>query len=167
MRLNFCPECHLTLNCEDLCSEYSLLRSSPAETYVEKLLETVISPDSTRVGMAIDMLTKWLHEPHTTVSLLILQQGDVDMHRIVMSAHSLGWLGDRVLIPALVNLLFNQAQPFMARMAAAQALGQLGGEPAEIALQQATTDERPSVAQAAAQALKEMARSNEIAVGNG
>jgi len=57
-------------------------------------------------------------------------------------------------------------RPFVARVAAAQALGQLGGEPAEIALQQATTDERSSVAQAAVQALTDMARSKEIVAEN-
>jgi hypothetical protein len=162
MRLYFCPECRSTSASEDWCPSCGLLRNSQAKKYVEKLLETILSPDPTRVGMAIDVLTKWLHEPRTIVPLVLLLEGDVDSHRFVMAARGLGWLGDRAAIPALRLLLFDPAKPFMARVAAAQALGQLGGQTAKLALQQATTDERSSVAQAAVQALTDMARSKEI-----
>jgi HEAT repeat protein len=111
--------------------------------------------------MAIDVLTKWLHEPRTITPLLLLLQGDVDAHRLVMAARGLGWLGNRAAIPALITLLLDQARPFVARVAAAQALGQFGGESAKFALQQATADERPSVAHAAILALKELARTLE------
>lgn len=153
MRLYYCPECRSASANEDQCPSCGLLRSSQAETYVEKLLETVLSSDPTRVGMAIDVLTKWLHEPRAITPLLLLLQSDVDTYRMVMAARGLGWLGDRTSSPALVNLLLDHTKPFVARIAAAQALGQLGGEPTETALRQATSDQRPSVAQAAAQVL--------------
>lgn len=159
MELFFCPRCRYPSTAEDVCPRCNLPRNTGAVTYAEKLMETVISADPSRVGMAIDVLTKWLHEPRTIVPLLFLLQGDVDAYRMVMAARGLGWLGDSTAIPALVDLLHDKTRPFVARVAAAQALGQLGGEPAEANLRQATTDERPSVAEAAAQALEEIAGS--------
>jgi HEAT repeat protein len=130
-----------------------LQRIGKAETYVEKLMETVFSPDPTRVGMAIDVLVDWLHEPRAVTPLLMLLQADVDVHRLVMAARGLGGLGDRAAIPLLSRLLSDPTKPFVARIAAAKSLGQLGGATAETALRLAANDERPSVAQAVRQAL--------------
>lgn len=138
-----CPDCHR-------------LRNSPAESYVEKLLETLLSADSDRVGMAVDVLTKWLHEERAVVPLLYLLSSDVDAHRLVLAARGLGWLGDRAAVPALAGLLLDPDKPFVSRIAAADSLGLIGGKQAQMALQQACASERTSVAAAASRALRRL-----------
>ena len=123
------------------------------ETYTEKLLTTIFSPDPTRVGMAIDILTEWLHDQRGIEPLMILLKSPVDAHRLVMAARGLGHLGNPAAVPALIDLLHDSQRPFVARVAAAQALGLLGGNRARDALQLAVSDIRPSVANAARQAL--------------
>lgn len=158
-RLYFCPDCRSVSINEDLCSSCGLLRSDQSDRYIERLLETIFSTDPTRVGMAIDILTKWLHEPRTIVPLLHLAQSNVDIHRIVMAVRGLGWLGDPEAIPTLSALLSDQEKSFFVRINAAHSLGQIGDEFAEPILRQATTDKRSGVAQAATKALEDIAMS--------
>ena len=106
--------------------------------------------------MAIDVLTTWMHEPNAVVPLLHLLQSPTDAHRLVMAARGLGRLGDPAAIPALVKVLNNPELPFVARIASAQALGQLGGKVSRIALEQASHDPHLNVARAALEALGEM-----------
>src|SRR3990172_9481171 len=105
----------------------------------------ILSADPQRVGMAIDVLTKQLHEPRAIIPTAILAGSEVDAHRLVMAARGLGWLGDRAAVPVLTNLLLNPGKPYVARVAAAQSLGLLGGELARAALSRASNDARPSV----------------------
>jgi HEAT repeat protein len=104
--------------------------------------------------MAIDVLTKWLHEPRALVPLLWLAQSNADAHRLMMAARGLGWLGDRTAAPTLARLLRDPQQSFVVRVAAAQSLGLLGGALAKEALEKALADARPSVVRAAAEALE-------------
>jgi hypothetical protein len=157
MRLFFCPQCRSPSAEEDLCPACNLRRMAPAETYVEKLLETVLSPEPTRVGLAVDVLTKWLHEPRALTPLLLLVGSEADAHRRVMAARGLGWLGDRSAAPALAALLQDPQQTFILRVAAAKSLGLLGGAFARETLEKALADARPSVARAAAEALEQLA----------
>jgi HEAT repeat protein len=103
--------------------------------------------------MAIDILTEWLHDQCALDPLLALLKSPVDAHRLVMAARGLGYLGNQVAIPALIDLLQDVQRPFVAWAAAAQALELLGGNQARDALQRAVFDIRPSVANAACQAL--------------
>ena len=127
--------------------------SPKPETYTEKLLTTIFSSDPTRVGMAIDILTEWLHDQRALDPLLALLKSPVDAHRLVMAARGLGHLGNPTAVPSLIDLLQDAHRPFVARVAAAHTLGQLGGDSAREALQQSVYDIRPSVANAARQAL--------------
>jgi HEAT repeat protein len=117
-------------------------------------LETVLSEETGRAGMAVDVLTKWLHEPRAIVPLMILLQQDSDPYPLVLAARGLGWLGDPQAVPALAELLLDENKPFVARIATAEALGRIGGEEAQQALEQATASPRPSVAAASARALE-------------
>ena len=127
-----------------------------ANTYVEKLLETVLSKETGRAGMAVDVLTKWLHEPRAFVPLTMLLEQDCDPYPLVIGARGLGWLGDAKAIPALAKLVLNDSQPYVARVAAAEALGRIGGEESVQALDQAVQSPRPSVAEAALESLREI-----------
>lgn len=119
-------------------------------------METVLSEETGRAGMAVDVLTKWLHEPRAIVPLMILLQQDSDPSPLVLAARGLGRLGDPKAVPALAELLLDENKPFVARIATAEALGNLGGERARYALEQATESPRPSVAKASVRALKQI-----------
>lgn len=156
MSLFYCPQCRYPSAVQDVCPYCNLPRQSQAVSCMKRLIEAILSLDPSRAGMAVDVLTKWLHEPRAIVPLLLILQSDGDAFRLVMAARGLGWLGDRAAIPALIDLLFEKSKPFVARVAAVQALGALKGEQADAALRKATLDERPSVAQAAIQTLMDM-----------
>ena len=160
MNLFFCPSCRYPATGDGPCSKCGALCTEKAETYVEKLLETVLSEDTSRAGMAVDVLTKWLHEPRTLVPLIMLLSRKDDPYPLVLAARGLGRLGDLQAVPALSNLLLDENEPFVARIAAAEALGSIGGENARCALEQATRSPRPSVAKSSARALKQFQTDN-------
>jgi len=70
-------------------------------------------------------------------------------------AVALGNSGDRAVVPALIHCLAQEPEPLV-RGHAAWALGRLGGEEAEAALQTGTLDPDPFVAEEAAAALVEL-----------
>ena len=156
MKLAFCPACRYPAARNDPCPKCGSQCTAEAETYVEKLLETVLSEEMGRAGMAVDVLTKWLYEPRTVVPLTMLLSRQDDPYPLVLAARGLGRLGDRQAVPALAKILLDENQPFVARIAAAEALGSLGGESARNALEQATTSPRPSVVKAATRALVQL-----------
>lgn len=158
MKLFFCPHCRHVASAVQSCPICGSICDAPAETYVEKLMETIFSPDPTRVGMAIDVLTKWIHEPRAITPMRMLLSSDADAHRLVMAARGLGWLGDRAAVAPLADFLLDPRKPFVARVAAAHSLGLLGGEKAVDVLKRACTDKRPSVASAASKALLRLAQ---------
>ncbi len=154
MNLAFCPACCWPAPAGDSCPQCHRPCDAPAQTYVERLLETVLSPDTSRAGMAVDVLTKWLREPRVVVPLLILLEWLSDPYPLVLAARGLGRLRDPRAVPALASLLLDEARPFVARSAAAEALGQIGGQAARRALEQALSSPRPSVAEASSRALE-------------
>jgi HEAT repeat protein len=139
---------------------------APAGRYVERLLETVLSEETSRVGMAVDVLTKWLHEPRAIVPLTMLLDLKADPYPLVLAARGLARLGDPQAVPALAELLLDENKPFVARIAAAEALGDLGGENARRALEQATASPRPSVAKASARVLKQFQTNHSSSKGS-
>ncbi|HEY5572396.1 MAG TPA: HEAT repeat domain-containing protein [Anaerolineales bacterium] len=155
MDLLFCPKCRYP-STGGLCPTCNIACDSPPETYIEKLMGAILSADPQRVGMAIDVLTKQLHEPRAIIPIAILARSEVDAHRLVMAARGLGWLGDHAAVPLLTDLLLNPDKPYVTRVAAAQSLGLLGGERARAALRRASKDARPSVRQASAQVLQKL-----------
>jgi HEAT repeat protein len=156
MELFFCPNCRSPSIQPDHCPQCNLTRNGKPETYTGKLLATILSNDPTRVGMAIDVLTTWMHEPKAVIPLLSLLQSPTDAHRLVMAARGLGRLGDNAAVPALIEVLKNAELPFVARIASAQALGELGGKDARQALEQASHDPQRNVARAAQETLEKL-----------
>jgi len=154
MTLYFCPRCRRPAITTDVCPACHVLCDAEAKTYVEKLMTALFLRDPTRVGMAVDVLTSWLHEKRAVVPLIHLVQTTQDMECMWLAAKGLGRLGNPAAVPALIELLHDASRPYVARVAAAKSLGQLGGDEAIAALRRACHDPRPSVAQAAAQALQ-------------
>ena len=138
-----------------LCPDDNILSNDAAKGYVEKLLETVLSKETNRAGMAVDVLTKWLHEPRAIVPLTMLLESKDDPYPLVLGARGLGWLKNSAAVPALEKLILNEEQPYVARVAAAEALGQIGGEAAHRALEKAKKSPRSSVAETADKALRQ------------
>lgn len=156
MNLLFCPRCRQPFASVQICPDCDLTADSIANTYVEKLLETVISKETSRAGMAVDVLTKWLHEPRTILPLTMLLERKDDPYPLVIGARGLGWLGDRAAAPTLAKLLLNESQPYVARVAAAEALKKIGGVESCRVLEEATESPRPSVAEATTWALESL-----------
>lgn len=155
-RLFFCPRCRWPFPRIEVCPACSLLANAEAVSYVEKLLETVLSAEPYRAGMAVEVLTRWRHEPRAIVPLSLLLARRDDPSAQVLGARGLGWLQAESAVPMLARLLLDESRPYVARVAAAEALGQIGGEEARQALQQATQSPRPSVTTAALRALAQL-----------
>jgi predicted amidophosphoribosyltransferase len=81
MKLAFCPACSYPATRNDACPKCGSPCTAEAERYVEKLLETVLSEEMGSAGMAVDILTQWLHEPRTIVSLTMLLERQDDLTR--------------------------------------------------------------------------------------
>jgi HEAT repeat protein len=135
------------------CPNCGQLVDDSDRPFIDRLLSTLRHPEPTRAGLAIDLLAGRLHEPRAVGPLVELLAESHDASILIQAARGLGKLGDRQAVPALARLLADRDQAFVARRAAAWALGELGGPEAEIALHAAARDERPSVAEAARQAL--------------
>ena len=144
LAVEVCPHCRQSLDESGL-------------TFVDRLLATLRRPEPTRAGLAIDVLAGRLHEPRAVSPLIQLLAESRDAGLLVQAARGLGQLGDRQAVPALAHLLANSDRAFVARCAAAWALGQLGGPEADAALRMSADCARPSVAPAARQALAALA----------
>lgn len=161
MNLFFCPRCRQPFPRLQVCPVCNLPAEASADTYIEKLLETVVAGESNRAGMAVDVLTQWLREPRAVVPLAMLLERRQDPYAQVLGARGLGRLRDASTIPTLAELLLDEEQPYVSRVAAAEALGKIGGERSLWALEQAKSSPRPSVAEAAARALEQLRATNE------
>jgi HEAT repeat protein len=156
MSLFFCPSCRRAAFGQEICPKCGIPSNSPAMDYPEKLLETILSPDTSRAGMAVDVLTKNLHDPRTIVPLILLLHKEGDPYLLVLASRGLGALGDPQAIPELVELLLDEGKPFVARIASAEALGAIGGKEARQALEAAQRSRRPSVVKASTRALQQL-----------
>ena len=157
MNLFFCPKCRRAFPAVQLCPDDNIMSNDVAHTYVEKILETVLSKETSRAGMAVDVLTKWLDEPRAIIPLtMLLERKSDDPYPLVIGARGLGWLRDPAAVPALEKLLLDETQPYVARVAAAEALGRIGGEESDHALEQAKKSPRSSVVDAANKALRQI-----------
>lgn len=161
MRLFFCIRCRQAFSHIQVCPTCALSADAKADSYVENLLETVLSEETSRAGMAVDVLTKWLHEPRAIVPLTMLLERQGDPFPLVLGARGLGWLGDAAGIPSLVKLLRDESQPYVARVAAAEALGRIGGEESLRALEEAQRSPRPSVREAASRAVAQIQKAKQ------
>jgi len=155
-RLFFCPRCRRPSSQIEVCPACNVLANAATASYVERLLETTLSTETCRVGMAVEVLAKRLHEQRAVVPLTQLLERRMDPYAQVLGARGLGWLRAESAVPVLTRLLLDEDQPYVARVAAAEALGQIGGEEAWQALQQATQSPRPSVTATALRALDQL-----------
>lgn len=155
--IRYCPHCWQDVPLDaDRCPACGESLDDSGQTFVDRLLASLHHPEPTRAGLAIDILAGRLHEPRAVQPMVELLGRTGDGAVLVQAARGLGELGDRQAVLALVRLLGDAERPFVARRAAALALGRLGGSAAMRALQTAVDDPRPSVAAAAREALLDL-----------
>jgi len=70
-RLFFRPRCRQPFARIGVCSLCNILANMETFSYVEKLLETVLSSETNRARMAVDNLTKQFHQRRATMPLKI------------------------------------------------------------------------------------------------
>ena len=152
--IRFCPICW-----NDIPAEATICPTCGAsllETldFTDKLIAALRHRESTRAGLAIDVLTHWQPEPRAVEPLCDLIDHATDAGILKQAALGLGRLRDQRAVPALSRLLLNESRAFVARQAAAQALGQIGSAEARQALHDALDDELASIRAAAQRALE-------------
>ncbi len=146
----YCPHCWTEID-EDTeqCLECGQPVAEPEADFMDKLIAALRHPEPTRAGLAVHILGEMLQEPRAVQPLIDLVQARPDAHVLKLAVQALGRLGDVRAVPALVDLLEDPTAVVVARLAAVEALNQIGGEAANHALQQALQSERPSIRDAA------------------
>lgn len=156
MLIRYCPHCWAELGYEATTCTNCGASLSEEQSYVDRLIAALHHPEPTRAGLALDILSGWLHETRAVEPICALVEHTSDPAMLKQAAHALGRLGERRAVPTLARLLGDPSRPFVARQAAAQALGQLGGAEAFQALTLALADPLASIREAAQRALAEM-----------
>ncbi len=152
--IRFCPKCWNEVPLEAATCLTCGATLAEALSFTDKLIAALRHREPTRAGLAIDVLTGWLHEPRAVEPLCDLLDRSTDAAILKQAATGLGRLGDQRAVPALTRLLQDTSRAFVARHAAAEALGQIGGSEAERALQAALDDPLASISAAAQRALE-------------
>jgi HEAT repeat protein len=151
--IRFCPKCWNEVPIEAIVCPTCGVTLIEALSFTDKLIAALRHREPTRAGLAIDVLTDWLHEARAVAPLCDLIDESTDASILKQAALGLGRLGDPQAIPALTRLLQDPSRAFVARSAAAEALGHIGGAEAERALRAALDDALSSIRTAAQQAL--------------
>ncbi|HTP08002.1 MAG TPA: HEAT repeat domain-containing protein [Anaerolineae bacterium] len=151
--IRFCPKCWNEVPLEAASCPTCSATLIEALSFTDKLIAALRHREPTRAGLAIDILTGWLHEPRAVEPLCELLDHATDAAILKQAATGLGRLSDRQAVPALARLLQDPSRAYVARCAAAEALGHIGGGEAQHALQVALHDSLTSIRTAAQQAL--------------
>jgi HEAT repeat protein len=151
--IRFCPKCWNEIPLEATVCPMCGAALIEALSFTDKLIAALRHREPTRAGLAIDILTGWLHEPRAVEPLCELLDHTTDASILKQAATGLGHLGDRQAVPALTRLLQDTSRAYVARCAAAEALGHIGGAEAQQALQAALDDPLASIRTTAQQAL--------------
>jgi HEAT repeat protein len=152
--IRFCPKCWNEVAMEATTCPACGASLIEELSFTDKLLAALGHREPTRAGLAIDVLTNWLREPRAVEPLCDLLDRSTDAAILKQAAVGLGRLADGRAIPALARLLTNPSRAFVARQAAADALGQIGGVAAQRILQTALDDPLASIRAAAQRALE-------------
>ena len=147
---HYCPHCWAEIDDgTERCPVCGKPIAEPEADFVDKLIAALRHPEPTRAGLAVHILGEMLREPRAVKPLIDLVDSRPDAHVLKLAVQALGHLGDERAVPALVDLLEDPSAVVVARLAAVDALHQIGGETAERALRQALESERPSIRDAA------------------
>lgn len=152
--IRFCPHCWAEVDFDQVhCPACGYALNETDMSFTDKLIGALRHREPTRAGLAIDILVDRLHESRAVEPLCELLDRASDAAILKQAARGLGRLGDRRAVPALARLLANRQCAFVARQAAAQSLGQIGGDEAQAALRATLADPLPTVRAAAERAL--------------
>ncbi len=159
--IRYCPRCWAEVDWEaTVCPTCRAPLYEQEEDFVDKLIAALRHPEPTRAGLAIDILAGFMHDTRAVEPICELIGRNNDIAILRQAARALGRLGDRRAVATLAQLLADESRPFVARQAAAEALGQLGGDEAQQALMAALTDPLASVREATYKALAQLAHQN-------
>jgi HEAT repeat protein len=157
--IRFCPQCWNEIPPEVVTCPLCGAALSESLSYTDKLIAALRNREPTRAGLAIDILSGWLHEPRAVEPLCDLLDHSTDAAILKQAATGLGRLADQRAVPALARLLQDASRAYVARCAAAEALGYIGGDEAQRALLATLDDPLASIRTAAQQALTTCASS--------
>jgi HEAT repeat protein len=147
---HYCPHCWAEIDeGTERCPVCGKPIAEPEAGFVDKLIAALRHPEPTRAGLAVHILGEMLREPRAIEPLIDLVQARPDAHVLKLAVQALGHFGDARAVPALVDLLEDPTAVVVARLAAVDALQQVGGEAADQALWRAMDSERPSIRDAA------------------
>jgi HEAT repeat protein len=125
-------------------------------TLVDKMILALRHPVPDRAGLAIDVLTRMLHEPRAIVPLIELLDYSRDAAILKQAALALGEFGDPRAAEPLRELLTTPSTALVVRLACVEALGRIGGPVAASGLRWALSDVNQSVRGKAATVLSQL-----------
>ena len=112
--IRFCPKCWNEVPIDAVTCPMCGAALIEALSFTDKLIAALrhTAPaggcrcrEPTRAGLAIDILTGWLHEPRAVEPLCDLLDHATDAAILKQAATGLGRLGDRQAVPVLTRLL--------------------------------------------------------------
>lgn len=139
MVCRYCPTCWAeNAYAAQVCRRCGASLDEGDKDFVSKLIDAIDHPEPTRAALAMDILGRQLQEQRAVVPLLrrlARQQDSIDAAE--GAARALGAIGDLRAVPLLTTVLEDRQRPLAVRLAAAEALAELGGPEARQALQEA------------------------------
>jgi HEAT repeat protein len=135
----YCPHCWATVPAKaHVCPACGAVIEDAEADLVDKYIAALRHPQA-----GIRLRAAWIlgrmQEARAVPALLavVAARGNHDPYLLSVAVKSLGLIGDRQAVPALAALLAEPGTSFMARVEAAYALADIGGEEAWAALDEA------------------------------
>jgi HEAT repeat protein len=134
--LRYCPHCWAENPYEaQICQACGESLDEGDKEFASKLIDAIAHPEPTRAALAVEILGSYLRERRAVPALLHRLARPADSTDVAAgAARALGQIGDRQAVPLLVDVLADRERPLVVRLAAAEALAELDGKAARLAL---------------------------------
>ena len=150
----FCPRCWAKVPAEGThCPACGHTLAAEDADFVDKLIGALNHSVPARAALAIQILSEMLAERRAIVPLIELLGSAHNAYVLKCAAMALGRFADARAVPALARRALDLRTPLVVRLAAVQALDQIGGHLAAEALGSALNDPNAVVRERARQAL--------------
>jgi len=144
--MRFCPRCWQEVEeGQEYCAACGGALDLGPEDLVAKYIAAMRHREPTRAALAIQVLSEMLQESRAIPPLIALLETANDAFVVRAAVEALGRFADPRAVAPLGRLLLNPETPLIVRIAAAQALGDIGGKEAQAVLKLARTDASASV----------------------